>query len=63
MITTFTKTLALIQIGCKVGVLNAEGDKLQGYVHNMAQSTKHRQQLTRSKQTTERPARKPLVAR
>jgi hypothetical protein len=32
--------------------------KLQGYVHNMAQSTKHRQQLTRNKQETERPARK-----
>jgi hypothetical protein len=36
--------------------------KLQGYVHNMAQSAKHRQQQTRSKQTTKRPARKTLAA-
>jgi hypothetical protein len=32
--------------------------ELQGYVQNMAQSTKRMQQLTKSKQTTERPARK-----
>jgi hypothetical protein len=37
-------------------------DKLQGYVHKMAQSTKHRHQLTKSKRTTERPARKTLAA-
>jgi hypothetical protein len=35
--------------------------KLQGYVHNMAQPSKHRQQLTRNKQATERPARKTLA--
>jgi hypothetical protein len=38
------------------------GDKLQGYVHKMAQLTKHRHQLTKSKRTTERPARKTLAA-
>jgi hypothetical protein len=32
--------------------------KLHGYVHNMAQATNRMQSLTRSKQTTERPARK-----
>jgi hypothetical protein len=36
--------------------------KLQDYVHNMAQTTKCMQQLTKSKQTTKRPARKPLAA-
>jgi hypothetical protein len=38
-----------------------ESSKLQGYVHKMAQSTKHRHQLTKSKRTTERPARKTLA--
>jgi hypothetical protein len=36
--------------------------KLQGYVHNMAQTTNYMQSLTRSKQTTERQARKNLAA-
>jgi hypothetical protein len=40
---------------------NCANVKLQGYVHNMAQSAKHRQQQTRSKQTTKRPARKTLA--
>jgi hypothetical protein len=34
--------------------------KLEGYVHNMAQSTNRMQQLTRSKQTTERDAKLDL---
>jgi hypothetical protein len=38
------------------------GVKLKGYVHYMAQSAKHRQQQTRSKQITKRPARKTLAA-